>query len=348
MEGVAEFEGEEDEESKASEAGDAEEMAADPLDPYIKRMHQIFQAYCSMGESLQTNKLKTNKLIKMLKDASLFRSNRSTDTFDVSVNQSPPYLMGLSSTDIDLILAKVNRNNSNLSFNVFIQFIETIAVKMNPKLSTEAAFKKLVEECFVNLDNEVFSQANVDSIEEKMNMIQEPEIIEALGMLHRSIIFFYRCYADGKGYMKFDAFIRFCREFSLFPDIISKQKLLKIFFALANIQNETEAPQNSISVDLRDSPESDAIDEHLFVEALALVAVENSSPQDNALKLICHLVERMAQSNGPERCMKANRVRPGEQTDILGLMKARYPEVFEPVYQEINFDMLCEQALQDF
>jgi len=39
MEGVAEFEGEEDEESKASEAGDAEEMAADPLDPYIKRMH---------------------------------------------------------------------------------------------------------------------------------------------------------------------------------------------------------------------------------------------------------------------------------------------------------------------
>ena len=300
-----------------------------------------------MGESLQTNKLKTNKLIKMLKDASLFRHNRSTDTFDVSVGNAP-IMLGLSSTDIDLLLAKVNRNSSNMSFNVFIQFIEMIAVKMNPKLSTETAFKKLIEECFVNLDNEAFSQANVDSIEEKMNMIQEPEIIEALGMLHRSIIFFYRCFADGKGYMKFDAFIKFCREFSLFPDIISKQKLLKIFFALANIQNETEAPQNSISVDLRETPESDSIDEHLFVEALALVAVENSSPDDNALKLICHLVERMAQSNGPERCMKANRVRPGEQTDILGLMKARYPEVFEPVYHEINFDILCEQALQDF
>jgi hypothetical protein len=94
--------------------------------------------------------------------------------------------------------------------------------------------------------------------------------------------------------MSFEQFVKFCRDFSVFPDFISKQKLLKIFFALANIQQETEAPQNSISMDLMDNSEPDSIDEHLFVEAIALIAVENSTETDNALELICNLVERMA------------------------------------------------------
>jgi hypothetical protein len=69
------------------------------------------------------------------------------------------------------MLASLSRANQNLDFNNFVRLIEQISVKIFPKQSEEAAFRKLVEDFFIHLDNEIFSLSNVETVEEKMNMI---------------------------------------------------------------------------------------------------------------------------------------------------------------------------------
>ena len=62
-----------------------------------------------------------------------------------------------------------------------------------------------------------------------MDMLKDPEVVDVLNHVHKSIIYYYNFYADTYGFLNFDNFIRFCRDFSIFPDIVSKPKLLRFF-----------------------------------------------------------------------------------------------------------------------
>jgi hypothetical protein len=98
--------------------------------------------------------------------------------------------------------------------------------------------------------------------------------------------------------MDFNGFSKFCVDFGIFPDILSKPKIFRFFKNLANFYLETKLPSqqtNSIaagnisnsgsnllgSKSMKKRPESakpkahvDLIDDHLFIEALALSAFE--------------------------------------------------------------------------
>lgn len=112
--------------------------------------------------------------------------------------------------------------------------------------------------------------------------------------------------------MNFEGFQKFCIDFGIFPDILSKPKIFRFFKTLANFYQEAKLPgqnqrQNQayargrilspssnhpgIDFSLKDRPEfnsdsrltrpvtaqtpvQDYIDEHLFIEALALAAFE--------------------------------------------------------------------------
>ena len=66
--------------------------------------------------------------------------------------------------------------------------------------------------------------------------------------------------------MNFDQYLRFCTDFEVFPAILSKSKIVRLFQTLSGFFESTQQNQ-------RASPEK-IIDEHLFVEALALTAFE--------------------------------------------------------------------------
>ena len=76
---------------------------------------------------------------------------------------------------------------------------------------------------------------NVAFIDNLMETLKEPDVIEILNHVHKSIIYYYQFYADQYGYMNLNNFIRFQRDFSIFPDVVSKPKLLRFFYALAGI-----------------------------------------------------------------------------------------------------------------
>ena len=92
--------------------------------------------------------------------------------------------------------------------------------------------------------------------------------------------------------MTFEGFSRFCSDFEIFPDILSKPKIMRFFKTLSGFF-ETTAKQGGADGDgggpdsRRSTPggdnikpgaaaRKDVIDEHLFVEALALTAFEIS------------------------------------------------------------------------
>lgn len=98
---------------------------------------------------------------------------------------------------------------------------------------------------------------------------------------------FYLFYANQKtGLLNFDGFSRFCSDFEIFPDILSKPKIMRFFKTLSSFFETTNISQNEQSgMDdllrskmngLGDTPQirRDVIDEHLFIEALALAAFE--------------------------------------------------------------------------
>jgi len=100
--------------------------------------------------------------------------------------------------------------------------------------------------------------------------------VDLLSVVHKTMLPYYRFYASPKGLMDLDGFTRFCCDFGIFPDILSKPKVYRFFKTLSTFYQEPSNPQAAV------------IDEHLFIEALALTAFEviYKYPQpDNAEKV---------------------------------------------------------------
>jgi hypothetical protein len=125
-----------------------------------------------------------------------------------------------------------------------------------------------------------------------MEILKDQNIVEILGCVHRGMMPYYTYYADQKhSLMNFDGFSKFCTDFEIFPDILSKPKIMRFFKTLSGFfETTTKQITGDASMSMRSSgrPKSpgaditgasermrrDVIDEHLFVEALALTAFE--------------------------------------------------------------------------
>ena len=325
------------------------------LDKYLDSLQRIFSTYCAFGEPMNTTKLKSSKLIKMLKDCGVLDLN------DSNVGQSL-----INKVDVDLIFSKLTGNHAHpnktqrsgfapkshlsqqsanvvgrMDFNQFLKALEVLAEKLYPGMDLDESFMNLIENCILQLDNDENSQRGMHSqyVNTLMEMLKDEDMIEALGIVHKVFSPYYSFYADTHSFMNFTSFIRFCKDFQIFPDILSKAKLLRFFYALAGIYAQTETPERleTLSVEHQRAPEqteSDVIDQHLFVEALALIAAEINyiRPTPTPVHRICFLIERLNQSTGPIIVInsKSNSQPAIQRVDIIGPLKERYPYIFAP------------------
>ena len=87
-----------------------EENGLEALEKYLEQLQKIFTAYCSYGEPMNRTRLKSAKLMKMLKDCGLFRTAPgSANTSRASIRSTQSRLV--SKVDVDLIFAKLTGNN---------------------------------------------------------------------------------------------------------------------------------------------------------------------------------------------------------------------------------------------
>jgi p25-alpha len=325
------------------------------LEKYMDGLQRVFQSYCSYGEPMNTTKLKSSKLIKMLKDCGVLDTNETSSGTNA-----------ITKVEVDLIFSKLTRSHANpgksaktgfapkshlslqssnvvgrMDFHQFLKALEVLAEKLYPGLNIDEAYMNLIENCIMQLDTDASSQRGLHSqyVNKLMEMLKDEDMIEALGIVHKVFTPYYTFYADTHGFMNFTAFIRFCKDFQIFPDILSKAKLLRFFYALAGIYAQTEGPERveSVSVDYQRAPEQtevDVIDQHLFVEALALIAAEVNyiRPTPTPVHRICLLIERLNQSTGPIIVInsKSNSQPAVQRVDIINPLKERYPYIFAP------------------
>lgn len=103
--------------------------------------------------------------------------------------------------------------------------------------------------------------------------------------------------------MNFDGFLRFCSDFEIFPDILSKPKLMRFFKTLSGFYESTSKQNQMLNEEENQVKSSsplpeNVIDEHLFIEALALTAFEIAyqNPQPSNCEKIILLMERLNHS----------------------------------------------------
>ena len=350
-------------EEKLEDSGEDSEIglavganAAARLEEHMEKLQHIFQAYCSYGEPMNTTKMTGTKLVKMMRDCGIIKPLRSE-----SVNSMKNYNEGiLTKENVDIIFSIVSdkkKNNGKLDLKQFLQALEQIAQRVFPEQPLDDSLIQIVTEYVLKLDNSWNDERGVSStnIKNLMENLRDPKVIEILSVVHRSIIFYYRAYSTPAGLLEFEGFLKFCKDFSIFPDLIAKPKLLRFFCTLANIHAQTEQPEISLSQSTLNERYNyfntqEFIDEHLFVEGLALIAEEvlYKEPEPNTVERICFLMERMSQSNGPELVLRRvghNRNSCVESQDMLIHLRSRYPEIFEfaTATQKIGFnDLLAE------
>lgn len=331
-------------------------QAALKLEEYMEKLQHIFQAYCSYGEPMNTTKMTGTKLVKMMRDCGIIKSLRNESISSIKHYSDSM----LTKENVDILFSIVSdkkKNNGKLDFKQFLQALEQIAQKVFPEQALDDSLTRIVTEYILKLENNWNDERGVSSsgIKNQMESLRDPKVIEILSVVHRSIIFYYRAYSNPAGLLEFDGFLKFCKDFAIFPDLIAKAKLLRFFCTLANIHAQTEQPEISLSQSTIHEKFSyfntqELIDEHLFVEGLALIAEEvlYKEPEPNTVERICFLMERMSQSDGPEIVLRKvghNRNFCVESQDMLIHLRSRYPEIFEFANstQKIGFsDLVAE------
>lgn len=98
-----------------------------------------------------------------------------------------------------------------------------------------------------------------------------------LAKLKASLHPYFSFYADQAGCMSFDCFMKFCKDFGVFPDMFSRAKLMQLFYNLATLHPvlyQKNNGRNSCGAFQTEEMSHQVIDENLFTEALALCATE--------------------------------------------------------------------------
>lgn len=67
-----------------------------------------------------------------------------------------------------------------------------------------------------------------------MDILKDEYMVEILSCVHKTLIPYYNFYANQKtSLLSFGGFSKFCLDFGIFPDILTKSKMKKFFHTLS-------------------------------------------------------------------------------------------------------------------
>ena len=211
-------------------------------------------------------------------------------------------------------------NNRKMDFNQFLTSIIHISFRATSSGNMVEGVKMIVD-IILKLDSNENKEISDPNVLRLMNILKNDEIVQFLSVVYQSLLPYYLCYADPKRLINFQALVKFCTDFDIFPDIVNKAKLMKFFETLKKIYQSTSETKND-----------DFIDEHLFTEAVALCAfeVQYKEPEPSEVEKIIFLMERMSQSKGIQISQKKSgnsRMNLGKN-DLISQIRSKFPEYF--------------------
>jgi len=277
-----------------------------------------------------------------------------------STSKSPITNRRTRDTSATLEPTQVSADQSSLTFTQFkialFEATRAIYQNFNPYESCIMMVKEKILPLY-GVGADLRSVQNI-KLQEMLLKLEDDLVIELLTDLHSAIHKVYEYYSDHKGHMTFDRFMKFCTDFQVFPDILSKAEANRIFLNLSFIVTEPAnfnergsillaSPQAKKhtpreSGDLQGMKQSQMIDQHLFIEGLALCAlhIDTSNyptvlPQEKEpIEKILMLIEKISSSEGGSK-MKGKKNQPGVQmmqvqkVDLMPYFRKKYKDYFE-------------------
>ena len=141
-----------------------------------------------------------------------------------------------------------NNPIGKLDFEHFIKFLEQIAEKIFPSIPLSRAFTYLIGDFIVPIlwDKRLPENRCVQNnkILELVTKLENEDMVQFLTVLHKAIIKYFEVYADQRMTLDFDNYLWFCTDFCIFPDLITKPLLYRIFHTLSNI-NDMQLPDST-------------------------------------------------------------------------------------------------------
>ena len=314
---------------------------------YGKDLLNLYKTIVNFGDQFNFQYMKSKAFLKFLSDSNLIKNKQNN--FGIKLNEIDIFFIKLCLlnknnekflTQKNIINKNNNKNNNSTTVNVsygeidyptFIIAIEILSRYLFSNLPSKQAIDKLIVEYILNSKELLIKNNKINEIEQKIENLKQlqnnEEIISFLQIIHKAFYPLFSFYTkENEGLMSLHTFMKFVKDFEIFPYLIGKAKLNSLFNSIAQYSSFVKKNESYI--------------EHsLFVDLIALMALEMiyPEPEPSPVEKMMIFIEKISQSGGVGKiAMRTGNNRIGNWANFIDVFKAAYPSYFEE--NEINED----------
>ena len=297
---------------------------------YKSILQSIFTSYCVFGEPMNNKGITVNKFVKIMRDAGLL--------------YQPSNKKGLKQFEFELVFKTVTRHRrkpefsqtvrlgnppeetSRMTFQLFLKALELLAEKLHPKLSIEQSISKLLEQNILDLSKGI-QGVSKESIKACLDIINSENMQEIKEIWFSTLSPYANAYTDARGSVNLRSFLQFTKDFSVFPDLISKGKIVQIYSGILGLLRPEVNLVMSLSVCLSSVTKSKFLNAEELIQGTAVCALNSSLNYKTPEETLRVTLERMTQSKGPSMIPKlTGRVRTSqlEKSDNLVFLRKKF------------------------
>lgn len=338
------------------------------INKYSKELTFIFNLYSDESISL-----KQSGFIKILNDAELIKNNKNS----IGITSTEADLLYIYVTKIDFNynksnkstsksnrisksnsskLFELNNNNNNIliiknpckqkskqslfTFKMFICCIELLSKKIFPNQKIKNSIDYIITRIINHICQESFYHNNLLDLiyKEKEENFEFHRVYE---IFYQTIYPLFNIYSNKNNLITLKQLIQFSLDFNLFPELITKTKLITLFKNSFLYNNDNTEEMNN----------EEGLNHIMFCDILIQIAfqIRYIKKAPNIIEKIIFFTERLSESDGMNIIIKSllssTKLPYGKNFDILSLFKEYYPNYFksfkkndEEIYKKVLFE----------
>ena len=237
-------------------------------------------------------------------------------------------------------LTTVNVSYGEIDYPTFIISIEILSRYLFNNLPAKQAIDKLIVEYILN-NKELIKNNKINEIDEKIEALKElqnnEEIISFLQIMHKAFYPLFSFYTkDTEGLMSLNTFMKFTKDFEIFPYLIGKAKLNSFFNAIVQYSSFIKKNESFI--------------EHsLFIDLIALMALDMiyPEPEPSPLEKMLIFIEKISESGGQGKiAMRTGNNRIGNCANFIDIFRKIFSGFFADNNNEENIEENFENLMK--
>ena len=327
---------------------------------YGKDLLNLYKTIVNFGDQFNFQYMKSKAFFKFLSDSNLIKNKQNN--FGLKLNDVDIFFIKMcllmKNNEKYLSNKKYNTNNTNkiinknnylttvnvsygeIDYPTFIIAIEILSRYLFNNLSVKQAIDKLIVE-YILTNKELNKKNKINEIDAKIESLKElqnnEEIISFLQIMHKAFYPLFSFYTkDTEGLMSLNIFMKFTKDFEIFPYLIGKAKLNSLFNAISQYSSFIKKNESFI--------------EHsLFIDLIALMALEMiyPEPDPSPLEKMLIFIEKISESGGQGKiAMRTGNNRIGNCANFIDIFRKIYPGFFADNNNEENIEENFENLMK--